>query len=130
MPLLIAHLSAESVVVHTYAAAAIEKILTSKEDGPNGKKQNRFGGADIQPFLESLFTGLFGIVDKQDLNENEYVMKCVMRTLNISKDDIMPVTQTVLDKLTSALGRVANEHSHPASKDVCRHLSTGEMSCV
>ena len=113
MPLLIAHLSADSVVVHTYAAAAIEKILTSKEDGLNGKKQNRFGGADIQPFLESLFTGLFGIVDKQDLNENEYVMKCVMRTLNTSKDDIMPVTQTVLDKLTSALGRVAKNPRNP-----------------
>lgn len=113
MPLLIAHLSADSVVVHTYAAAAIEKILTSKEDGPSGKKQNRFVGADIQPFLESLFTGLFGIVDKQDLNENEYVMKCVMRTLNTSKDDIMQVTQIVLDKLTSALGRVAKNPRNP-----------------
>jgi len=113
MPLLIAHLSSDSVVVHTYAAAAIEKILTSKVDGPGGIKTQRFGGVDIQPFLNELFNGLFGIVDKEDLNENEYVMKCVMRALNTSKDYIMPVTQTVLDKLTVALGRVAKNPRNP-----------------
>lgn len=113
MPLLIAHLGAPSVVVHTYAASAIEKILTCKEDEVNGVKRHKFGSAEIQPFLEPLFTGLFGIIDHTDLNENEYVMKCVMRCLSVAKDDIVPVTQTVIEKLTSALGRVAKNPRNP-----------------
>lgn len=113
MPLLIAHLSSPSVVVHTYAAAAIEKIFTAKIDGPNGMKRPKFGSAEIQPFLEPLFTGLFGIVDHMELNENEYVMKCVMRSLSVARDDIVPVTQIVLEKLTAALGRVAKNPRNP-----------------
>ena len=41
-------------------------------------KQPKFGRADLQPFLQSLFTALFGIVDNVEWNENDYVMKCVM----------------------------------------------------
>eukprot|EP00566_Odontella_aurita_P003278 CAMPEP_0113547256 /NCGR_PEP_ID=MMETSP0015_2-20120614/12254_1 /TAXON_ID=2838 /ORGANISM="Odontella" /LENGTH=984 /DNA_ID=CAMNT_0000447789 /DNA_START=9 /DNA_END=2963 /DNA_ORIENTATION=+ /assembly_acc=CAM_ASM_000160 len=109
MPLLISHLPAESVVVHTYAAAAIEKILTTKDEA----KRHKLGSAELGPFLESLFGGLFGIVDNAVLNENEYVMKCIMRSLNVAKDDLLAVTQIVLDKLTGALGRVAKNPRNP-----------------
>lgn len=108
MPLLVHCLSSPSVVVHTYAAAAVEKILTAKDGG-----RPKFAGADVQPFLEPLFSGLFGIVDRADLNENEYVMKCVMRTLNVAKDDVVQVTHIVLEKLTAALGRVAKNPRNP-----------------
>jgi len=113
MPLLIHHLSADSIVVHTYAAAAIEKILTTKEDTPDGRKKHKFGGEEIRPFLQTLFTGLFTIVDKTNLNENEYVMKCVMRSLSTAKDDIVQVTQIVLEKLTATLGHVAKNPRNP-----------------
>jgi len=79
MPLLIAHLGSSYVVVHTYAAAAIEKMLTAKVDGPNNTKVSKIGGDELKPFLNILFTGLFSIVENVELNENEYVMKCIMR---------------------------------------------------
>ena len=113
MPLLIAHLGSGDVVVHTYAAAAIEKILTAKVDGPGGVKVTKITGSDLKPFLGGLFTALFGIVDNEDLNENEYVMKCIMRTLNVARDDLMDVVQVVLEKLTDALGRVAKNPKNP-----------------
>jgi len=113
LPLLIAHLGSPHVVVHTYAASAIEKMLTSKVDGPNNTKVAKVGGADLKPFLGNLFTALFAIVDNLDLNENEYVMKCIMRSLNVAKDDLLDVVSIVLEKLTSALGVVAKNPKNP-----------------
>ena len=113
LPLLIAHLGSPHVVVHTYAAAAIEKMLTSKVDGPNNTKIAKVGGADLKPFLGNLFTALFTIVENPDLNENEYVMKCIMRSLNVAKDDLLDVVSIVLEKLTAALGVVAKAPKNP-----------------
>lgn len=113
LPLLIAHLGSPHVVVHTYAAAAIEKMLTSKIDGPNNTKVAKVSGADLKPFLGNLFTALFSIVDNLDLDENEYVMKCIMRSLNVAKDDLLDVVSIVLEKLTSALGVVAKNPKNP-----------------
>jgi len=110
MPLLITHLGSPSVVVHTYSASAIEKFLVCKD--ATGK-QAKFGGADMQPFLQPLFTGLFAIVDNVNLNENEYVMKCIMRCLSSSRDDILQVVQIVLEKLTGAVFVVAKNPRNP-----------------
>jgi exportin-2 (importin alpha re-exporter) len=106
MPLLIAHLGSPSVVVHTYAAYAIERILMTKEVDASAVKRSKIMVTDLQPFLESLFTGLFGIVDNTEWNENDYVMKCVMRSLATAGEDVIPITGIVFDKLAAALGRV------------------------
>mmetsp|Transcript_32189 Transcript_32189/g.74101 ORF Transcript_32189/g.74101 Transcript_32189/m.74101 type:complete len:878 (+) Transcript_32189:372-3005(+) len=110
MPLLIAHLGSPSIVVHTYAAACIEKILTTREN--INAKTFKFGKAQFQPFLEPMFTALFRIVDSPD-PENEYVMKAVMRSLSVAREDIIPVTQMMIGKLTEALGRVCKNPSNP-----------------
>eukprot|EP00586_Coscinodiscus_wailesii_P008972 CAMPEP_0172520780 /NCGR_PEP_ID=MMETSP1066-20121228/292199_1 /TAXON_ID=671091 /ORGANISM="Coscinodiscus wailesii, Strain CCMP2513" /LENGTH=996 /DNA_ID=CAMNT_0013303589 /DNA_START=78 /DNA_END=3069 /DNA_ORIENTATION=- len=109
MPLLISHLSSPSIVVHSYAAHAIDKLLTIKDEN----KQLIFGRQEMQPFLEPLFSSLFSIIDNVSYNENSYVMKCTMRCLNACKEDIIPVTHTVLDKLTEALARVAKNPRDP-----------------
>ena len=88
-------------------------MLTAKVDGPNNSKLSKIGGAELKPFLGPLFTGLFSIVDNAELNENEYVMKCIMRALNVAKNDLMDVVQVVLEKLTSALARVAKNPKNP-----------------
>lgn len=110
MPLLINHLRSPSVVVHTYSAAAIEKFLVCKD---SSGKQAKFGGQDIVPFLEPLFTGLFSIVENAEYNENEYVMKCIMRSLSSARDDIIQVVQIVLEKLTAAIFVVAKNPRNP-----------------
>jgi len=113
MPLLIEHLASPNVVVHTYSAIAIEKFLRSKEEISQGQSRYKFGSAELKPFLERLFSGLFAIVGNTVWNENEYVMKCVMRSLNSAKDDIMAVTETVLEKLNAALVVVAKNPRNP-----------------
>jgi len=113
MPLLIKHLSSSSVVVHTYVAAGIEKVLVTKKQIDIPTKETKFGQKELKQFLEPLFTGLFSIVDNEDRSENEYVMKAVMRSLSVARDDLLAVTEIVLNKLTASLGRVAKNPKNP-----------------
>ncbi|GKY96134.1 hypothetical protein MPSEU_000573500 [Mayamaea pseudoterrestris] len=112
LPVLINHLGSPIVVVHTFAAYAIERILFTKED-VDGRKQPKIGGPELQPALQPLFKGLFALIDKSDANENDYVMKCVMRALVTLGPDVAPVTQVVIEKLTAALARVAKNPHNP-----------------
>jgi len=112
MPLLIAHLGSSFVVVHSLAANTIEQIERLK-DSSSGTMQEKITRQDIEPFLQNLFTALFHIVDNTDLNENEYVMKCIMRTLDKIGDGVVPVKDIVFEKLSAALERVCKNPRTP-----------------
>ena len=112
LPMLIHHLGSPVVVVHTFSAYTIERILFTKQVIADGKKSPKIGIEDIKPVLEPLFTGLFAIIDSQE-SENDYVMKCVMRSLAVLGEDVLPVTNIVIEKLTAALARVAKNPSNP-----------------
>jgi exportin-2 (importin alpha re-exporter) len=112
MPLLIKHLSSPNIVVHTFAAYAIERILFTKEIEA-GVTRHKISGVELQPFLEALFTGLFNIVDNTEWDENEHVMKCVMRSLATAGADVIPITGIVFGKLATALERVCKNPRNP-----------------
>ena len=112
-PLIVGHLRSPTVVVHTFAAYAIERILVAKEEIQGSAKQAKFGKAELTPFLEPLFTSLFGIIDNTELNENDYVMKCTMRSLAVAESEVVAMTQILIEKLTGALARVAKNPRNP-----------------
>eukprot|EP00934_Nitzschia_sp_Nitz4_P009244 Nitzschia sp. Nitz4//scaffold21_size171442//24428//27509//NITZ4_002145-RA/size171442-processed-gene-0.41-mRNA-1//-1//CDS//3329542363//9234//frame0 len=112
MPLMISHLSSPSVVVHTLAAYGIERALMCTEEETPGQK--KIGKSDLTPLLETLFTGLFAIIDNTEWNENEHVMKCTMRTLARAGSDVIPVTGIVFSKLAVALERVCKNPRNPS----------------
>lgn len=113
MPLLIAHLASPVVVVHTFASFTIERILFSKTQVADGRSVASFPSTALQPLVEPLFTALFAIVENPDHNENDYAMKCVMRALIRVGDQIVPVTNIVITKLTAALGMAAKNPRNP-----------------
>lgn len=113
MPMLISQLSSPMVPVHTIAALSIERILVTKQDLQGTSKQTKVTNSDLKPFLEPLFTSLFALVDNVNLNENDYVMKCVMRALAVSQEDVVPITEILIDKLTAALARVSKNPRNP-----------------
>lgn len=114
LPVLIAHLGSPSVVVHTLAAYAIERIMMTSESDAAQQKRYKISRVELQPLLEPLFTGLFSIVDNTELNENEHVMKCTMRTLSRAGEDVIPVTGIVFNKLAAALERVCKNPRNPS----------------
>ncbi|CAM6129189.1 unnamed protein product [Calypogeia fissa] len=105
--LVVRFLVAESNVVHSYAASCIEKLLTIK-DG----KQLRYSAADLDPVLEQLLTNLFAALKLPESQENAYVMKCIMRVVNLG--ELRQYTSLCLAELTRILMEVCKNPTNPS----------------
>jgi exportin-2 (importin alpha re-exporter) len=60
-----------------------------------------------------LFSALFPVLENEELPENDYVMKCIMRLLTVAGVEIKPVTELVLHHLTISLERVCKNPANP-----------------
>uniref|UniRef100_A0A673V9C8 Exportin-2 n=1 Tax=Suricata suricatta TaxID=37032 RepID=A0A673V9C8_SURSU len=109
IPLLIGHLQAESIVVHTYAAHALERLFTMR--GPNNT--TLFTAAEIAPFVEILLTNLFKALTLPGSSENEYIMKAIMRSFSLLQEAIIPYIPTLITQLTQKLLAVSKNPSKP-----------------
>jgi exportin-2 (importin alpha re-exporter) len=106
-------LSSRDVVIQTYAAITIEKFLSVKDKQANGTQTSRISKDALAPHFQTLFSGLFAALVNPAMGENEYVMKCIMRTLSIAGSDVTPVTQLIVSHLTSALERACKNPVNP-----------------
>jgi exportin-2 (importin alpha re-exporter) len=109
-PFLIRFLKSQSHVVHTYAAAAIDKALIMKVSGTNNAL---ITATDVNPIAEQLLTGLFGAFNLQGSAENEYVMKCVMRSFSTLQEAVIPFLASLLPSLTQKLQQAAKNPTKP-----------------
>lgn len=103
-------------VVHTYAASCLERMLTVREVGANGELGSgayRFGRDKLAPHMNQILTGLFGILELPNYPENDYLMKAIMRVINVAKEDIIPAADTAVMKLTAILKRICANPSNP-----------------
>lgn len=108
LPDVVRFLSSESNVVHSYAASCIEKLLLVKDDGV----RSRYTSSDISPFLLVLMTNLFNALEKAESEENQYVMKCIMRVLGLA-DITGDVALPCITGLTRVLNRVCENPKNP-----------------
>ncbi|XP_054273914.1 exportin-2 [Macrosteles quadrilineatus] len=108
LPLLVLHLKANSVVVHTYAACAIDKILLLKEND-----KAIVTSEDLAPLAAELLPSLFSRLDQPGSEENEYVMKTIMRSFSTLQERVVPFLGQLLPKLTDKLTLVARNPSKP-----------------
>lgn len=109
LPLLLTHLTSNSTVVHTYAAHCIEKLLLLRAEGGALVLQS----SDLQPHIESLLTNLFNCLHKEGSQENEYIMKAIMRFLSTMKEGVVSYAETLLKELVAKLTLVCQNPSKP-----------------
>uniref|UniRef100_A0A663MXB1 Exportin-2 n=1 Tax=Athene cunicularia TaxID=194338 RepID=A0A663MXB1_ATHCN len=109
IPLLINHLQAESIVVHTYAAHALERLFTMR--GTNNT--TLITAAEMVPFVEVLLTNLFKALTLPGSSENEYIMKAIMRSFSLLQESIIPYIPSVITQLTQKLLAVSKNPSKP-----------------
>src|SRR5690606_5497215 len=100
---LIKYLKSPHRVVHTYAAWGIERFLTIREDDT---KAPRYTAQHILKFTNELFSSLFHALSHKDSQENEYIMKAIMRVTAVLKEEMAPVIKIYIDQLKSILARV------------------------
>ncbi|OQR80334.1 exportin-2-like [Tropilaelaps mercedesae] len=110
LPLLVQHLTNPNFIVHTYAAAAVEKLFTMRVPGTDA---TLISPQDVQPVLETLLKNLFAAMDQPCSAENEYIMKSIMRTFSLSRELIIPYLGTLLPALTNKLMAVSKNPSKP-----------------
>jgi len=110
---LIKNLGSSNYVVYTYAAIAVERVLyLTKDDG-----QHLFSRADIEPFAKDLLQHLFVLVEKDTspakLQENEFLMRCIMRVLIVIKDGVVPILDVILNHLVTIMNVIKANPSNP-----------------
>ncbi len=107
-PPLVKNVASDNYVVYTYASIAVERVLfLTSESG-----QHIFGKDEVAPFAKDLLEHLFQLIEKDEapekIQENEFLMRCVMRVLIVIKDGVIPLTDSVLQhlvKITDIIGR-------------------------
>ncbi|XP_067624809.1 exportin-2 [Eurosta solidaginis] len=109
IPHLIRHLPAESVVVHSYSACAIDKVLVMRDSN----QQLVITAQHLAPFSNELLGGLFATLSLAGSSENEYVMKAIMRSFSTLQEATMPYMAVALPRLTEILTLVAKNPSRP-----------------
>ncbi|KAI7288671.1 Cse1-domain-containing protein, partial [Hortaea werneckii] len=95
-PLLVQHLNSSNYVVYTYAAIAVDRALYLTDD----QRQPIIPRDTITPLSKDLLQHLFKLITAdakpEKVQENEFLMKCVMRVLIVIRDGVLPILQLVL----------------------------------
>lgn len=112
-PPLVKNLASENYVVYTYAAIAVERVLFLTNDAG----EHIFGKEDVAPFSKDLLEHLFQLIEKdsapEKIQENEFLMRCVMRVLIVIKDGVVPLTDIVLQHLVQITDIIGKNPSNP-----------------
>jgi exportin-2 (importin alpha re-exporter) len=87
LPSITALLTAESNVVHSYAATCLERMLAIKDAG-----KARFQQQELLPFIQTMLTGVFHAMEQPESEENEYLAKCFMRIVSFFGPQIGALT--------------------------------------
>ncbi|KAK8199919.1 CAS/CSE protein [Phyllosticta capitalensis] len=112
-PLLVKHLGVNNYVIYSYAAIAVERALYLTDDN----KQPVISKADVAPLAKDLLVHLFGLIQKdsapEKIQENEFLMKCVMRVLIFIRDGVIPMTDIVLTNFINITKVIRHNPSNP-----------------
>ncbi|KAG8412925.1 importin-alpha export receptor [Metarhizium acridum] len=113
LPPLIQNMNSSNYVVYTYAAIAVERVLFLADDVGN----QMFPRTDIEPFAKDLLNHLFKLIERETnaakLQENEFLMRCVMRILIVIKDGAAPMLDNVLTHLILITNVMKHNPSNP-----------------
>lgn len=112
-PPLVKNLASSNYVVYTYASIAVERVLFLTNDSG----EHIFGKDQVAPFSKDLLEHLFQLIEKdpapEKIQENEFLMRCVMRVLIVVKDSILPITDIVLQHLIAITDIIGKNPSNP-----------------
>lgn len=117
--LLIPHLGSSNYVVYTYSAIAVERVLALSDTTGSPIIDPQA----VTPLAQQLLEHLFNLIEKDKLlgqaqaatkvQENEFLMRCVMRVLMVLKDGQQPLAEMLLKHFVDIMNLVAVNPSNP-----------------
>ncbi|KAF2083874.1 Cse1-domain-containing protein [Saccharata proteae CBS 121410] len=112
-PLLVKHLASPNYVIYSYAAIAVERALFLTDDN----RQPIIPRTDVVASGKELLTHLFALIQKESapekIQENEFLMKCIMRVLIVIKEGVIPFTDLVLKNFINITMVIRHNPSNP-----------------
>jgi exportin-2 (importin alpha re-exporter) len=112
-PPLVKNMASSNYVVFTYAAIAVERVLFLTSDSG----EHIFGKNEVAPFAKDLLEHLFQLMERdsapEKIQENEFLMRCVMRVLLVIKEGVVPMTDNVLKHLINITNIIGRNPSNP-----------------
>jgi exportin-2 (importin alpha re-exporter) len=113
MSLLVNHLGNSNYCVYTYAAVTVERVLAMYDD--QGKPV--IEPSNIMPLAKDLLQHLFSLVQKdsapQKVQENEFLMRCIMRVLIVMREEVVTVLEMVMSHLVTITNIIYTNPSNP-----------------
>ncbi|OAA64503.1 chromosome segregation protein [Niveomyces insectorum RCEF 264] len=110
---LVESLNSDNYVIYTYAAIALERVLVLTDDAG----VHLFSRAEIQPHAFAILDRLFKLIQQFDdalqQQENEFIMRCIVRVLIVIKDGVLPMGAHVLDRLMEITNTIRAKPSNP-----------------
>ncbi|KAK9511317.1 hypothetical protein O3M35_005891 [Rhynocoris fuscipes] len=105
---IIRHILADNVVVRSYAACTIEKMLVVRHNTALLITEQT-----LAPLAGDLLKSLFQSFSFKGSEENEYVMKAIMRSFATLQESVIPYLAELLPTLTEKLTLVAKNPTKP-----------------
>ncbi|ESO05215.1 hypothetical protein HELRODRAFT_99097 [Helobdella robusta] len=102
---LVSLLLSGSHVVHSYSACCLDKMLSMKPA--------IITRAELAPHGDLLLQNLFTAMNVVGSQENEYIMRGIMKSLHILQDAFVPHVSTIMGQLLSKLDAVSKNPSKP-----------------
>ena len=113
MPLLVNHLGSSNYCVYTYAAITVERVLAMYDE--NGRPI--IEPSSITPLAKDLLQHLFSLIQKdsapQKVQENEFLMRCIMRVLIVIREEVVTVLDMVMNHLVTITNIIYTNPSNP-----------------
>ncbi|CAJ1447658.1 unnamed protein product [Effrenium voratum] len=114
LPAICKHITAESAVVHTYAAICIEKLLKVKDKTPQGQMMPRYDPVSMKgSLLQMVQPILQTIAASKGIPMNEYLMRTVARIFAFLKQQGAEIGLATLGPLSAILVAMAANPSNP-----------------
>ena len=118
-PLVVKHLGSSDYVVYTYAAIALERTMALT----NASKQPVIGRATVESVSAQLLRHLFGLIENDPepakLQENEFLMRCVMRVLIVIREAVVPMVDEILTHIVK-ITQISSQN--PSNPRFCYYL--------
>ena len=112
-PLLVKHLGSSEYIVYSYAAIALERVMALTND----QNQPMISQADVKSLSGQLLQHLFELIEKNThpakLQENEFLMRCVMRVLIVIRDGVIPIADNITAHLIKITQLISQNPSNP-----------------
>jgi exportin-2 (importin alpha re-exporter) len=112
-PLLVQHLNNDNYVVYTYAAIAVDRALYLTDY----QRQPIIPRDSVVPLSKDLLQHLFKLITRdtkpEKVQENEFLIKCVMRVLIVLREDLVAISDLVLANLVNITRVIRHNPSNP-----------------